>query len=237
LRLVLLTGWALLPLLAAQPARQSCLGARPDQPEAWKLLGIVHASEQDYAAAESAFRQACERKPNLADACFYHGRVLYLLNRFEEALGTLQPLAANDPRIPRLLALSLDGLGRWAEAEAQYRKALRAAAGTGPEDARVDYGIALIRQGETSRALPYLTAAAAASATGNNPERVRASFHLGRALLQLGRLEDSRKHLETAVGLDPKHGAAHLLLGRVCQRLGLSEKAAHYLGIGEKLSR
>jgi Flp pilus assembly protein TadD len=196
----------------------------PADARAWKLKGVAHATMGEMEQADAAFERACRLAPKLEDACFYRVRSLYLLNRFEEALKWAEQVEG-DARVERLRALCLEALGRWKEAEAAYRRAVRVAARG--EDARIDYGMALVRQGRAEEALAPLREAAR-----EGRQAARAQRELGRALLQLDRLDEARAALEAAVTLDGNDAAARLALGKVLQRMGFAEEAARHLAAG-----
>ena len=87
----------------------------PRDAQAWKVLGVVHAARSDYREAEPPFARACELNPRLTDACYYHGRALYMLNRFEDALAPLERALRVDAvrgRAETAIAESLEALGR-----------------------------------------------------------------------------------------------------------------------------
>ncbi|MGH9719716.1 MAG: tetratricopeptide repeat protein [Bryobacteraceae bacterium] len=216
---------------AAVVSLEESIRMRASHAPAWKALGVAHAAMGDHPLAEPAFRKACELAPSLEDACFYHGRILYLLNRFDEAVSVLRKTARGDPRAHRVTALSLDGLGRWGEAEGEFRTAIRVYRRKG-EDPRVDYGVSLLRQGRPEEALPHLQAAVA-----DAPGSARAHLEAGRALVLLDRRESAVTHLERAVALDSTTASAHLLLGRIYTRLGRSAEAARHLRQGSASAR
>ncbi len=202
----------------------------------WKALGVVYAAQGKYDAAERPFHAACESEPRLPDACLYYGRTLYLLNRFNAALKTLRTVPAGSGSIVethRLTALSFEGLGRTADAETEYRGAIRLAGfpAGGPtaanEDPGIDYGVFLFRQGRTEISIAPLEAA-----LQRHPNSSRAELELGRSLAALDRLDLAAAHLEKAVALEPDSSRAHLLLGRVYQRLGKADAAAEHLRQG-----
>src|SRR5260370_29854737 len=98
------------PTAAIQALEQS-VALKPAHAAAWKALGVVHAAQGDFDLAEKPFRTACELPPTLADACFYYGRTLYLLNRFQPALERLRralQAAQKTPQTHRLTASSFD---------------------------------------------------------------------------------------------------------------------------------
>jgi tetratricopeptide (TPR) repeat protein len=211
---------------AAAASLEQSLGIQPANAAAWKALGVVYASRGDYERAEPAFRNACERQPTLADACLYHGRSLYLLDRFTPAIDILRRALKGSDTVEghRLLALSLEAAGRTAEAEAGFVAALRLGGKTPPdEDPGIDYGVFLYRQGRTVQALAPLDAA-----IERHPDSARAHLELGCVLLSLDRLEEAARHLERSLALHDSP-RAHQLLGKAYLRQGKYEAAEVHL--------
>lgn len=189
----------------------------PRDAQAWKVLGVVHAARGDYREAEAPFAQACRLNPRLPDGCYYHGRALYMLNRFEAALAPLERALRVDPirgRAETAIAESLEALGRAAEAETRFLAAI-ARRDSAAERARTAYARFLIRAGRTEDALAPLR-----EALTGNPDSAEAHFQMGRALQQLDRLHVALPHLERAAALDPQRAPIRLLLARVYRRLG-----------------
>lgn len=194
----------------------------PRDAQAWKVLGVVHAARGDYREAEAPFAKACELNPRLTDACYYQGRALYMLNRFEDALAPLERALRVDAvrgRAETAIAESLEALGRAAEAEKRFRAAI-ARRDEAAERARTAYARFLIRAGRTGDALLPLK-----EALTGNPDSAEALFQMGRALQQLDRIEEALPHLERAIALEPGRAPAHLLLARVYRRLGRTADA------------
>lgn len=206
------------------------LFAADSPPEAvkWKALGVERAARGDYAGAEEPFHRACLLDPKSPGACLYFGRTLYLLDRFEEALNVLRTVAESDPENPeiyRVQALSLEALGRNAEAETAFRKAIGLHPSTAAnEDPAIDYGVFLYRIGRTEAALDPLK-----SAVERHPDSARAQTELGCALLALDRLQEASVHLERALAIDATISRAHLLLGKTYQRMGKTADARREL--------
>src|SRR6516162_6559107 len=50
---------------AARGLFQRVVELRPGDAQAWKALGVISASLGDFEAAETPFRNACERQPSL----------------------------------------------------------------------------------------------------------------------------------------------------------------------------
>jgi tetratricopeptide (TPR) repeat protein len=195
----------------ALPLLQAATTAEPQNAQAWKALGVLYASQGDTRAAVDPFARACSLNGRLLDACYYHGRALYTLNRFAEALPSLEKAlaAASAKAMPETaIGECLEGLGRRDEAEKRFLAAI--ARRDGFEDrARTAYARFL---------LPIVRA----------PNSSEAHYQLGRALQQLDRLPAALPHLERAVTLDPRRPAARLLLARVLRRLGRpADAAAH----------
>ncbi len=81
----------------------------------------------------------------------------------------------------------------------------------------VTVGLAQLRLGQAARAIPHF-----GRALQLDPTHVAARFHLGRALLQVGALDEARLALADVVRIDPGHafGRAILELAEACERTG-----------------
>lgn len=189
-----------------------------------KAEGVRATQEAKFELAERAFGQACQLAPKLSSACFFHGRVLYYLNRFTEALPELQKsIDAGEPpgRAYSARAQCLEALGQSKEAEAEHRKATAAS----PETQFLTrYALFLYHQGRPRDCLELLDRALAA-----DPDDFEVHLMLGRALLELDRVESALEHLETALRARPSSTPAHLLAAKACQRLGSVERAQRHL--------
>jgi Flp pilus assembly protein TadD len=217
------------PADAIAPLQQS-VSLQPAFAPAWKGLGLAYAGLGDFEHAEPPFRNACQREPALEDACLYHGRTLYLLDRFQPALNVLRgiPAPRDSAEVHRLLALCLQALGRTAEAGDEFRTAVRIARHTPPdEDPGIDYAVYLFRLGQPEQALDPLRAA-----LDRHPDSARAHLELGCILLALDRLPDAAAHLERSLALNPQSPRAHLLLGKTYLRLGRPDAAEDHIRRG-----
>jgi tetratricopeptide (TPR) repeat protein len=182
---------------------------------AWKALGVVFATAQNYVLAEPAFREACRIDSKEQDACYFHARALYALDRYEpsvEALKRASPAERDPARIELGMAQAIEALGRAPEAERRYLQAIKLYKSTlSPDfDPRLHYGIFLFRQARLSDALAQFEKA---------PESVRLRYYLGRTLYQMNRLEQAARQLERAVQLDPADATSALLLSKVHAQL------------------
>ena len=121
---------------AAEGAFQQAVSAQPASAPAHKWLGMTYAAQEKYLLAEAPFRKACELDAREPDACYYLGRTLFTLSRFEPALRAFEK-DVKPWRGKTLLgmALALEALNRDREAEKFYRDAVRA----GDKNAPADY--------------------------------------------------------------------------------------------------
>ncbi|MBS1826681.1 MAG: tetratricopeptide repeat protein [Acidobacteria bacterium] len=196
---------------------------QPKDARVWKALGVAYASMNQYANAEPAFAKACRLAPALADACYYHGRALYALNRFPDSLVALEKAPAGSCEVQLAKGQAHEALGNGAEAEAAFRQALRTC-GWKTADAGAALGLFLLRQGRQGEAEPVLRAT-----VSTFPNAGAARVHLGRLLLEKNDGEGAREQLEAAVRLTPNSGQAHVLLAKALVRLGRGAEAkAHF---------
>lgn len=227
-------------LLEAVAPLQEAARLEPRNARYWLALGVVHAARQDYAAADEPFAAACRLEPRLPDACYYYGRNLYALNRFEpsiEALRKALPMDGRPWRVHTGIGQAQEALARAADAQSSFERAVRlfeaspaSEQAKGEETPHLPYGVFLFRQGRFSEARNLLERAAA-----DRPRSARAQFELGRLLYQLGELDKALGPLSAAVSLG--HGAAaHLLLGKTYLRLGRTAEAQPHLAAGNATS-
>jgi len=204
---------------AAIPLLDRAAKEQPKDARIWKALGVAHASLQAYSAAEPAFAEACRLAPNLPDACYYHGRALYALNRFPESLAALQKAPAAQCTVQLAKGQAHEGNGSAKEAEAAFRQALRTC-GERVSDVPAALALFLIRQGRAAEAAPLLE-----SAVTRFPNAAPVRIHLGRLLIDRNSAAEALPHLETAVRLTPNSAQAHLLLAKAYMRLGRPAEA------------
>ncbi len=214
----------------AEAALKGMVAKEPDSAAAWRWLGVVYASRSDHELAEKPFAEACRLAPADADACYFHGRNLFALNRFAAAIGVLRKAlssqgAAQRWRVHSALAQALSAGGEEGEAEKHFRAAIGASPvpGRPEDDPRLHFGVFLLRQGRTREAVEPLERAQPSP---------RSLTELGRALFSLDRPAEAAAKIERAVALDPRYAQAHLLLAKVYQRLGRAADAERHLRLG-----
>jgi tetratricopeptide (TPR) repeat protein len=202
---------------AAIPLLTRVAAARPNDAQVFKALGVAHAARGEYDAAEPAFAKACGLNPQLPDACYYYGRALYALNRFDASLDALRRAPAGW-RVSLGIAQALEALGR-NESEAEFRKALAACRDADPQPG-VAFAQFLIRQGRQTEAVAPLE-----TVLKRFPRSAEAHTHLGRLLLDRGDHSAAIDHLRQAVAIDEKSAQAHLLLANAYVQAGRQQDA------------
>lgn len=182
----------------------------PSNAQYWKALGVAFAKSEDYRSSIEPFAKACSLNERLPDACYYHGRGLYAVDRHADALAPLEKALRNDPvksRAEAALGQALEALGRYEEAE----KRLKSAAGRQDgfdRQARIAYSQFLRRQGRPAESVSVLQA-------GRQQAGEDFFFELGLALFQAERYADALSALEKT----PNHPDAAQLRDRAKRRL------------------
>jgi protein O-GlcNAc transferase len=196
--------------------------ASPRDARGWKALGVAYAAQGSYELAEPGFHRACELDQKLEDACYYYGRALYALNRFEPSLQVLERAAGLQPKSWQIhlgIAQALEALARPQEAGKEFITALSLSENRDPKPG-VAYGLFLLRQGRMDEAIAPLEVV-----LKRFPASSEAHIHLGRALMEQGKVADGIVHFEKAVAIDSKSAQAHLLLGKAYVREGRASEA------------
>jgi Flp pilus assembly protein TadD len=203
----------------AIPHFRLAASAEPRNAQVWKALGAALAEGKAYPQAEVAFHRACQLDPKLPDACYFWGRALYALNRFNDSLLALARADQKSWQVRLAVAQTADGMSDAALADREFREAIALCQGrdAGPATA---YGLFLVRQGRGAEAIPVLE-----EALKHHPQSAEAQTCIGRALLESGRNADAVPHLERAVALAPTSAQAHLLLAKALVRTGHAQEA------------
>ena len=111
--------------------------AEPNRPLAHRWLGMTYAAQEKYALAEQPFRRACQLSSR-DEACYYLGRTLTTLSRFQEAISVYEKAGANkgdEAKWFLAMAVALQGAERFDEADQRFRQAIDA----GSKQAEIDY--------------------------------------------------------------------------------------------------
>jgi len=196
--------------------------AKPEDAQAWKALGVAYAAQNLYLEGEPALRRACELNPKLEDACYFHARALYALDRFDGSLAVLARIAPKSWKVRLGMAQALEALGRAADAEREFRQVLTM---PGPDaQTGVAFGLFLVRQGRFDEAVAPLE-----EVVKRFPASSEGHLHLGRALMEQGKIDGAIVQLERAVALSPGSAQGHLLLAKALVRAGRQAEAQAHL--------
>ena len=213
---------------AALPFLDRAAKADPQNAQKWKAVGAAHAALKHYADAEESFGRACRLDYKVPDACFFHARTLYALDRYEEALASLEHADPRNWRARLARAESLEALGRATPAEQEFKQALSLCHNSDPRPA-VAYSEFLIRQARAGESIALLT-----QTVTTFPANPDAHLWLGRALFDTNELPGALPHLERAVALNPQSAQAHLLLAKLLTRQGRQAEAKPHLDAAAK---
>jgi tetratricopeptide (TPR) repeat protein len=225
-----LTGMALAWLELGQPAHARAaldrvLARHPANLEARLLLARVLAAEGNAQAALNGIEQVIAADPQDWRAHDYHGRVLWQLGQFADAVkafGTclrINPLAL-DPRLA--LASVLTTQKDFVTAEAEYQHGVRLFQ-ENPE-ALNKIAAHMAEHGHAKKAIELFQTLADAV-----PEsRSNMMVNIGNAQLQLGDSQSAANSYQKAVKADPTNALAYSRLGDLETDNGRNDKAADY---------
>jgi tetratricopeptide (TPR) repeat protein len=208
----------------------------PASAAAWKSLGIAMVTHRRAEPALAAFSKACDLDPKEEDACYFLGRQLFSLSRYQEAVTPFDKAVLVAPeeklaRTHRAAALNHIGNGSLEAAERHFREALRP--GRSPDQTRAeaatDYGAFLFRQARTKEALEMLE-----QAVKTDPRLARGHAELGRVRLHLNMAAEAVAALERALELDGGSSGTRILLGRAYLALGRIEEGERQLRLGRE---
>lgn len=114
---------------AAERHFAQALRDRPGSGAAHKWLGMTYAAQEKFTLAEAPLRRACQLDASDPDSCYYWGRTLFALGRFEQSVAAYEKALKTNNRPGRTylgLALSHEKLDRSAEAKRFFRLAVEA---------------------------------------------------------------------------------------------------------------
>ena len=211
---------------AAVPFLILATEAHPAQARVWAALGVAYAAQGMYDLAEPPFAHACDLDPKLHDACYYQGRALYALGRFEASIQALERADRFHPNSWKIrlgIAQALEALGKAVEAEKTFRATLTLGQTSDPQPG-VALGLFLVRQGRSEEAIGLLDEVLRAF-----PSSAEAHLQLGRALLEQDKIAQALPHLEQAAKAQPTSAQAHTLLAKAYVRSGrVTEAQPHF---------
>lgn len=212
----------------AGPARKPAAGKDPAAQAAAKARlaeSLVRAGRLPEAIAAAV--EAISLDPQNAALRHYHGKLLFLAGRYEQAEQVLRRAIELDPYLTDAhndLGAVYDRLGRKSEAEAEFQKTLADPAYPFPEKVHLNLGLLYLSVGREEEALRSLR-----KSVELNPKFYKAHFELAQLLERLGKLEEAAREYEVAAPDYSGRGDYHYRLGLTYFRLGNAGKAREHL--------
>ena len=200
----------------AKDGYEKVLALRPEQADAWHLLGVLSGQCGHHAEAVEKIDRAIVLNP--LEAMFFNNRGISLrgLQRPSEALADFDralELKADHAPTHNNRGNVLRDLGRFEEALASYERAIRL---------RPTYAEALSNRGTTLTDLGRFDEALIShnQAITLKPDYAEAYLNRGNTLKELKRLEEALESYERVISLNPLHAQAFYNRGGALQELG-----------------
>ena len=181
------------------------------------MIGSDYFLLEDYAAADKWLTRSVELDPGDPMAQYYLGRAKYNEKRFEDAVRALHRMPEAGCRERQGGGLSGPLLRRvWAKPKKLWPLTVRRS----PRRRRLRRFRAVLRSGpllvENTGARRCRAIPSAGGPDGARPT-ARAHRELGKAYLELNRIEQAQAELEKAVALLPENAPLHFLLAQACE--------------------
>ena len=203
------------PTVAAEFATEY-IRTNPEAAAGFVHLAQAKLAQGDYDGAYRELRKALDQEPENLDALYHLAKLSLILSQVE--YGRLFRIAPDSYRVHQLLAETHLARGEYAEAEREYRTALKA----NPKSVTVLCAlgdlerICLVRQGQETaiaakRAMDYYRQALTIDPTSYNA-------HYGLAVCYLRQpdyIRDAEEHFRQAINAEPASAVARLGLGEV----------------------
>jgi tetratricopeptide (TPR) repeat protein len=190
------------PRDALAPLEKAARAGQDPAVETQLAIALRRLGRTDDALARLA--RATKRRPAHAEAFHEHGFLLFSLQRYDEAVATLQhglqQMPATAPDVVPLL-IQLGAVHHTQRDRSKARAAFARALELAPEHpgALFNMGAVLLEDAEFGLAAEHLQRALA-----GNPKDVQCRLKLGICLLELGRSEEALEYLRSALRSDPK---------------------------------
>lgn len=171
--------------------------------------------------AIALYQRAIAINPNIGEAHYNLGIILWKQGRPGEAISSFQSAIAADPNDAYSyynLANMLQGQGRMDEAIALYQRVV--AINPNYAEAHNNLGNLLQEQGRLDEAISSYRSAIAA-----NPDDVYSHYNLGNVLQEQGRADEAIVSYKNAIAINPGYMEAYNSLGYMLQQQGKIDKA------------
>ncbi len=218
-------------LQLAESCYQQVLQRQPNHPDAWHLLGVIAAQQQQYPIAIERINRAIELKPTEATFYINLGNVYLEQNQFQPACASyhkalqLQPNEADTRKKLAIACEKLLDLGikhhqarRLAEAETCYQQVLEY------QPDRADgwhlWGVIAYEGKEYEIAIERINRAIELNS-------IVPSFHthLGNVFQKQGKLEEAIQAHQKALEINPNYADAYYNLGHTLEKQGKLNEA------------
>jgi tetratricopeptide (TPR) repeat protein len=203
---------------------------------ALKLRGDIFYLLGKDEEAETALLRAIQIDHANEPARYALGRIYYQLQRYPEAVAQFEEIVARDPKNYRAhdnLALAYDSMNSDDLALKHYFAALELVYKDHPEYDWVYGNLAdhYLRLGDYAKAFQL-----GAEAAKRNPASARNFFLTGKALWNLGKVEQSVRWLKQAETLDPAYPEPRYVLGQIYRKQGDVEASKRELEVFRQLN-
>jgi len=218
----------------AEAALRHLVARYPDDASAWYALSLAEERSGHAAAAREARNKAVAADPMLVDAPLFEADVLWLNQRYAEALDAYRAYRRLRPHGPFLAyglrreAGCLMRVDRDDEAVETFRKVVALAPDHG--DTRLDLGLLLRGRGDLDGAVAELR-----EARRILPDRADYALALGMTYARQGRLDEALAEVATAVTRRPTWAQAQLNFGVLLLEAGRPLDAAGHINVAAML--
>lgn len=206
---------------------QQVLTDVPNQPDANHLLGLVYATQGEFAKGESHLKKAVSLQPknpifhnNLGECLRRSGKPQLAAACYETAVKLAPDFAPGHFNLGNVVKLA----GQVEHAEACYRRAVQVQPGYA--DAHYNLGNLLLETGRYRSAIESFEAAIRA-----RPEHAGAHNNLGAALKEWDRFDDAIVAYRRALELKPDFAEAHRNLGQCYEAVSDLDNARRHFAI------
>jgi tetratricopeptide (TPR) repeat protein len=209
----------------------------PDSATAHKLLGMDQYMLGHPKEALAEVTRATQLAPADADARYYLGRLYFSADNAPAALDAFKETIALDPSSVRAhaqLGQTYEALGRFSEAEAAYRTAIRLENDQPKKSGWPDYnlGVLLLNDGRTAEAVKCFRQAL--QCDSKFPE---AKIKLAEAISKNEPVPEAFDLLYDAIRLDPQNSEAHYRLAVLLSKSGKREEAKEQFALFQKFRK
>ncbi|HET8548275.1 MAG TPA: tetratricopeptide repeat protein [Bryobacteraceae bacterium] len=207
------------------PVLERALKLEPENAAALLLRANNDYLLGDTAKSEQILLRLLDRNPADIEAAYTLGRIYYMDNRPDFALGQFQRVVKLDPKHYKAwdnLGLCYDATGNSEMAIRHFLTAIRLVETEHPD---YDWPYANLAELLLRQNRPAEAHQAALKAAERNPRSARNFYLGGQALIKLDRQREALPLLERAVTLDAAYPEPLYTLGQLYLRLGDKEKA------------